>query len=719
TNGVQPLWAVITIGLTALLADDVALLRAMCLVSGLCWIGASVVLYRALRSYDRWLGLLVAAGFVFTGFFQRYAFQGMENGLHALFFAMLVQLGMRHLRTPERVVSNYRPGFYLKLGLLLGLITLTRVDGGLLALIIGVLVLFGFIRTDPNSRPWLNVPGAFFTALPGALLVGAFVALSHEYFGSAMPISGKVKIYLESVFEPKYGGPLGSLAWHVKFLSDIASNAYADHLNLSLFEWFHWHLPAKYPRWLVWVFALIGWTAFVVRRRHALRHVTSLMRPWHWFVTGIVAFIVLHMGTYAVVFSNFTQYCTWYFAPELMACWVLTGVSILLLGRAITPRGLVVPGCLMGLFTLVVLGSNLLFAVRPPASDARTNQFYTAAMWCNKTLPGHQTVGAFSSGILGYFATHHQVINLDGLMNDRNYLDEYLSKNRVPEYTRERGITYIADYAPVEQWRGGNFWGLLVENMQLVRWWHMPGDLRYAVWKLLPEGRDRDILSPCDGFCDRLSQVLYAAEIYGRYDMVLEQDLADYLTQPYGTNKRVLISAPDADTGVLRHVMVPEDHIAAINLTPDNIDIQQRCGIRFENALLLLGIDVPKWQLKAGRRFVITLYWQMIAEEHDLADVSFELWINPADPGLLEGVPAGQVLIDGSRGCHDTCRVQNWRPGEVVAETRSIGVPYGMPPGTYPVMLVLYDPKHGWLLPDGRVPSAAVPVVHLGNLTVE
>ncbi len=116
TNGVQPLWAAVCVGLVAALPRDGAVLHAMVLLCGLFWIAAGAVLYRAVRRYDPWTAALIAVGWLLIGWENRMALQGMENGLHALLFASILAFGVRYLR---RRAS--RPAGSIDLGSILGL----------------------------------------------------------------------------------------------------------------------------------------------------------------------------------------------------------------------------------------------------------------------------------------------------------------------------------------------------------------------------------------------------------------------------------------------------------------------------------------------------------------------------------------------------------------------------------------------------------------------
>jgi len=67
-----------------------------------------------------------------------------------------------------------------------------------------------------------------------------------------------------------------------------------------------------------------------------------------------------------------------------------------------------------------------------------------AARWINEHLPSNAVVASDDAGALGYFA-RVPVINLDGLVNTRAYLDEYLRQGRKKDYLKDAGVTHLAD----------------------------------------------------------------------------------------------------------------------------------------------------------------------------------------------------------------------------------------------------------------------------------
>lgn len=58
-----------------------------------------------------------------------------------------------------------------------------------------------------------------------------------------------------------------------------------------------------------------------------------------------------------------------------------------------------------------------------------------AAAWINTHVDESARVGALNAGALAY-VTERTVINLDGLMNDAEFLS-HLKRNTVPEYVRQ------------------------------------------------------------------------------------------------------------------------------------------------------------------------------------------------------------------------------------------------------------------------------------------
>ena len=70
------------------------------------------------------------------------------------------------------------------------------------------------------------------------------------------------------------------------------------------------------------------------------------------------------------------------------------------------------------------------------------------AQWINQNLPPDATIGAWDSGVLGYFC-QARVINLDGLINSRHYL-ECLKSGRFEQFLADNHVQYLANVFPYD-----------------------------------------------------------------------------------------------------------------------------------------------------------------------------------------------------------------------------------------------------------------------------
>ena len=335
-----------------------------------------------------------------------------------------------------------------------------------------------------------------------------------------MPISGRVKLFYEHAWGWLHGGIAGELA------GTCGSSSTDRPMPLGA--------DARPVVAVLAVGAGYGLLRLWIERRQVSWRPTS----HGWFVIGWLAFVLAHFATYACMMPHFTEYGTWYFAPEFMTLWLLYGAGIVLFGRAIAaavrfcaaavgrsgldwpPHGLLPAATSVA---LIAAGISPLLAL-PPLEGSR-HPCVTAAQWLAAKLPAGQKIGCFSSGMVGYFAPAHQVINLDGLMNDRQYFEQYIRHGTDSRVLPPAENRLFVGLQSADGWRGNGFWGIDLGAMQLVRWWPMGGELSYGIWKALPDGRRRDVLDPCESGCDRISQIQFAADVLRRFEVVDEDAL--------------------------------------------------------------------------------------------------------------------------------------------------------------------------------------------------
>ena len=90
------------------------------------------------------------------------------------------------------------------------------------------------------------------------------------------------------------------------------------------------------------------------------------------------------------------------------------------------------------------------------------DESYMAAKWLSENIPEDAIVGSWNAGVLGYYAKQ-RVVNLDGLINNYDFLP-YIEQNRVSDYIRREGISYLSDmddmFQGPEERKGAGRWAI-------------------------------------------------------------------------------------------------------------------------------------------------------------------------------------------------------------------------------------------------------------------
>lgn len=602
TNGVQTLWALVCIALAGLFSEPLAMLRAMVGLSALCWLGAGFGLFALLRRRSMLAGVLAAVGFAWAGVHDRVAFQGMENGLHALVGVTVLLAGARAVRSGWSVRAT------LGLGVALALFGLSRTEGVLLGPMIALPMVFG----------WLGAPGAFarrvgaalWMALPGVLLVGGSCVLSKLWFDSFLPISGSVKQFYEASWggydDPGHhaagrGGLWRMAGWHLQFATRLSLAPLREHLPAMLGE--ITSLGHRPFRNAVWVLLGVGLVAALLRLRP--RPAAGAAEPLG-IVWCFVAYALLHVVLVGLTLSHFTGYAKWYFASEATAVWLVLALL------APSPSRLAWRASTAGVVLLSLAGA---FDGGNVTHDVRTNQFKQAGEWLRDHTPPGTVVGALSSGLVGWYASGQHVVNLDGLINNRRYLDDFLKRDRFADYFADRGITWFADYQPIAAWKNGISWRGNVPAARLVphRYWRMPDDHAYVIWQVLPEDASFDLLGD-EGpdVRDRYAELAVAADVHGRYRVLADGD-------PEALQAGAPIRAlPDGGGDPLRRVYVPSAQLGELRLSEATVHPEHAERVEIAPGVVVLGYDARERRLGDERSVAVTLFVQRTAEAEDV-----------------------------------------------------------------------------------------------------
>jgi hypothetical protein len=463
TNGYHPLWMGVHVALERLSSDPIAvqvLLQAALLTLALCLLFDYVA---TLTNRTIALALCVVAASEQT--FIRVLASGMETNL--AFIALLLVLRTLQQRRWQTMSVAEQAGLSAGLGLLF----FSRLDGALLWVALSLLVLSGWsLDAAPFGRRVSFLRRIF--SVP-ALLAGIYFLLNQVWFGSAMPVSGRVK----SV-------PLAELA-------DL------DHLRNGL------HRLAVLYRidTLSSLQAVLGGTVtiiLVVLLLAAAFGIVRLLRRGidDGSVRLLLAYVALHTFYYVALQQDSVS-MQWARGPELLLMSVgLAAVCSDLMQGVARPcrRGwltvsIVVP-LMLGSIAYNGLKATKLDLVRD--YSVRTVDFWAAVDVIRATVPADAVVASHAIGFIGYFS-ERRVLSVDGLLNSTEYYRDYLRSNRKLDYIKAHGVRYSINAIPGGQdpirfLRDYYYPGLRSDDVRIVR---MFGDSRdsggpwnYALFQL-------------------------------------------------------------------------------------------------------------------------------------------------------------------------------------------------------------------------------------------
>lgn len=325
-----------------------------------------------------------------------YLSAGLEAGLVVL-GTVIVAVALS--RAADR--RWHDPTRQLQLGGALALLLLSRLDTvvGVGPLAVGVAVAV-LRQAEPAAARWRALAAV---AGPPVVLLSAYLALNYALTGHLVPVSGHVKSTLvpgDGAWRPSTGGSPWGLAFALLPVAIGLASA----------------VVATRP----------GANARDDGRRQAVR------------LTGLAtaAFTIYLATSVAHVFR-------WYFAYPIGgamvgAAYLADTVPARLTGGGrvygpVTSALLLAAGSVTTTMCLLWIGSR-------PASVSF--HLWQVAALVNRHGGPAAVTGTMDAGVVGYFG-QGRVINLDGLANNFEYLEQFLRTGRLTEYFAREGVTHL------------------------------------------------------------------------------------------------------------------------------------------------------------------------------------------------------------------------------------------------------------------------------------
>jgi hypothetical protein len=422
TNGFQPLYQFLIVPVFWLTAGNEAAIRVVKVLEAMLLAGGAVLLYRlVLRFVPQKAAAWLAMGILFLPGPHRHPFgkglfTGMESGVNLVMILLLLPMWMDFL------AGRSGTTFFFLYGLVIACVFLARLDNVFLIGVIAAHHLYLAAKSPPPKSS-----GLWISAAVVLVIAGSYLAWNYSQFGSIAPVSGQVQRWQSQ----QYSARLLSQGWY-PWLREVLWFVF-DFRPIAVLPWIGLlGLPAVFLLQRVGPRANTGNAPYESRTRLIL------------FVLWVSS--VFKIGYYAVfhLFPRSGNY--WYYVQEVIVFALCVG---LLADRLVSryrdhsvdaAARLLVIG-LMALSAIAILKTTPVFEWELASySFTRVVDRYVA--------PG-EVLGARDAGVLGYFLPN-PVVNLDGLVNDRQFFDE-LTAGRIGQYVLDQDIVYLMNLAEPSQ----------------------------------------------------------------------------------------------------------------------------------------------------------------------------------------------------------------------------------------------------------------------------
>lgn len=440
SSGVQFLWYILLVALAWAVPDPISFLYAVLFLGMAFSAGAAILLWHAMRSLHS-VRLADLSMFPFAGLLieRWHTMNGMEYPLHLVIIMAIIWFGARLFFHAEARTT----GALVVLSALLALNYWTRLD----AVIFSVFAWAGLVWAiwrGPGRMTWRHL--AALSLIPG-LAALAYIAMSYWMADTALPISGAVKrVYAEHYLESSSALSIAKLwvSWLIKIQIQqslvLVPDMVWDYTTMA-------YNPLKRPAELAIPLALIAgltWLGLTLYRR-------STQDPLAWrlmcIALAILAIGNLHIFAMIVAIGDFSHVSTHYYAWEMVA-WLLIGALALNTMLATGTRLATLAATFLialGAGGWAFQGASAMINIADPNTRSYSMSRYLLAQKLNPTLPADTRVGAWNAGALGYFL-QRPVVPLDGIVNDRDFLERMEQDLPIRDYLIEQRIEYLIDH---------------------------------------------------------------------------------------------------------------------------------------------------------------------------------------------------------------------------------------------------------------------------------
>lgn len=421
TNGYQPLWFWTIVGLYKsnylkgknLVTDFYRAIYFQCIINAFTYLFLFLFFLELFE--NKYFAFLLSIYLALI--FSKVTINLLETPLLQVFFAMFLWVTFKFFIKNENPEINQSKSLTLILGTVVALSFLARIDS--LALIVPLALLLFFYK-----RNW------FLVCVPVFITSLLYFYLNKISFGVPTPVSGTIKSYASI-----------NLFFKTSFWEFIRNK-----IVLFVSPWEYYSPEAKLKMELV-AFSVIP--LFYLRQK-------SLKKPIYDFFLMIGTFFLIKYTFYSFVFTKYTMIPYWYWVSSELWLKILLVYFAWQLFFWLFSEKKGVRFCkqaaiiILGLFCLgnMIKGVHKNFYKQVKFFQTRphidTSYMLELAFFLNSPFFENKKIGAFNSGIIGYFSGK-QVTNLDGLINSPKYCKNVVLPRKFGDYIRQEDFDVIAE----------------------------------------------------------------------------------------------------------------------------------------------------------------------------------------------------------------------------------------------------------------------------------
>ncbi len=304
-----------------------------------------------------------------------------------------------------------------------------------------------------NWVDWLQHVAAYFGPL--AIALGGYMGFNLAYAGTALPVSGQIKRWWGTLPNTVYGTSIKTLSgiisgWFSPTIKDGPWSLIARPLDgfadwISRFPFFssngNLQLVIRQNVYLVlWIILILAVIWLIYRQRDwAVATFDRLA------ILPFLAGCILHITSYKA--TGYLHAKFWYWISELVFTILAGGVvlecifcelrKLKFISKQVKSISMLCCAIILGIFVFMLWQ---LFGGTLPLGY-RHNYLEETELIQRNTAPG-TVIGMTGGGVTAYFIQDRTVVNLDGLINGKEYFEQ-LKNGNADKYFARIGMTYV------------------------------------------------------------------------------------------------------------------------------------------------------------------------------------------------------------------------------------------------------------------------------------